>query len=107
MRGYRPIGNHHLDQMSETATRVPAPVKTQIPLCVDLDGTLVKSDTLHDSLLVFLRTHPGRVPALFAKLFQGKAAFKAYVADSVTPDIAHLPYNRKLLQYLQSERGRG
>src|SRR5215469_3006160 len=93
--------------MSETATRVPVPVETEIPLCVDLDGTLVKSDTLHDSLLIFVRTHPGRVLALLAKLFQGKAAFKAYLADSVTPDIAHLPYNRKLLQYLQGERARG
>ena len=93
--------------MSETVTRVPAPVQTQIPLCVDLDGTLVKSDTLHDSLLIFVRTHPALVPALFARVFQGKAAFKAYIADSVTPDVAHLPYNRKLLQYLQGERARG
>ena len=28
------------------------------PLCVDLDGTLVKSDTLVDSLLLLVRTRP-------------------------------------------------
>jgi 4-hydroxybenzoate polyprenyltransferase/phosphoserine phosphatase len=93
--------------MSEIAIPAPVPAKTLTPLCVDLDGTLVKSDTLHDSLLVFLRTYPMRVPALAARLLQGKAAFKAYVIDHVTPDVAHLPYNRKLLQYLQAEHGRG
>ena len=93
--------------MSETATAAPTPVETQIPLCVDLDGTLVKSDTLLDSLLILVRTHPRRVPGLLGKLLLGKAAFKTYVSDSVAPEVAHLPYNRKLLQYLQAERGRG
>jgi len=93
--------------MPEAITRATAPFETQIPLCVDLDGTLVKSDTLYDSLLVLLRTHPARMFPLFAKLFRGKAAFKAYVSDSVTPDVAHLPYNRTLLLYLQKEHARG
>lgn len=93
--------------MSESITRATAPVQTETPLCVDLDGTLVKSDTLHDSLLVLARTHPTKVFALFAKVFQGKAAFKAYVSDWVAPDVAHLPYNRKLLLYLQREHARG
>ena len=93
--------------MPETSIDAPTRVRTAIPLCVDLDGTLVKSDTLHDSLLVFLRTHPAKVPVLLRTLLQGKAAFKAYVAGAVTPDIAHLPYNRKLLLYLQTERARG
>ena len=30
----------------------------QRPLCVDLDGTLVKSDTLYDSLCVMLAVVP-------------------------------------------------
>jgi hypothetical protein len=47
--------------MPEAITRATAPFETQTALCVDLDGTLVKSDTLYDSLLVLLRTHPGKV----------------------------------------------
>jgi 4-hydroxybenzoate polyprenyltransferase/phosphoserine phosphatase len=77
------------------------------PLCVDLDGTLVKSDTLVDSLLVLTRTRPLRALALPGRLFQGKAAFKAYVTDQVQLDVTHLPYNRKLLQFLSEERRRG
>ena len=93
--------------MSEPSTRAIRIVQTQTPLCVDMDGTLVKSDTLHDSLLVFLRCHPRKSLELFGKLFRGKAAFKAYLFDSVVPDVAHLPYNRKLLHFLQSEHARG
>jgi len=77
------------------------------PLCVDLDGTLVKSDTLIDSLLVLVRTRPELLLRLPACLFKGKAAFKAYITESVSLDVAHLPYNRKVLQYLEEERGKG
>jgi 4-hydroxybenzoate polyprenyltransferase/phosphoserine phosphatase len=77
------------------------------PLCVDLDGTLVKSDTLVDSLLVMARKRPLRVLALPGQLLHGKAAFKAYVAERASLDVAHLPYNRKLLAFLAEERARG
>ena len=77
------------------------------PLCVDLDGTLVKSDTLIDSLLVLLRTHPRSALKTFRRVLDGKAAFKARVASIVSLDVAHLPYNRPLLEYLEQERGLG
>lgn len=93
--------------MAETYTGAAASVQKAAPVCVDLDGALVKSDTLHDSLLVLLRTRPAKLFGLIGKLFQGKAAFKAYVGSLVSPDVAHLPYNRKLLVYLQAEHARG
>jgi len=77
------------------------------PLCVDLDGTLVKSDTLVDSLLALARKRPLRAFGLARRLLHGKAAFKAYVAEQVQIDVAHLPYNRKLLAFLGEERARG
>ena len=82
-------------------------LRTKVPLCVDLDGTLVKSDTLVDSLLVLLRAHPWRALSLPGKVLAGKAAFKAYVTDSVSLDVTHLPYNRDLLHYLQAEHAKG
>jgi 4-hydroxybenzoate polyprenyltransferase/phosphoserine phosphatase len=86
----------------------PAPAAAELrPLCVDLDGTLVKSDTLIDSLLVLVRTRPLHAVYLPARVLRGKAAFKAYVTDEVTLDVAHLPYNRKLLQFLHQEQKRG
>lgn len=77
------------------------------PLCVDLDGTLVKSDTLVDSLLVLARTRPLLLLRLPGTLLRGKAGFKAFITSHVELDVAHLPYNRKLLHFLQQERARG
>jgi 4-hydroxybenzoate polyprenyltransferase len=74
---------------------------------VDLDGTLVKSDTLIDSLLVLARMRPKLLLGLPGRLLRGKASFKAYVTESISLDVAHLPYNRQVIQYLQQERGRG
>jgi len=84
-----------------------APSQAMRPLCVDLDGTLVKSDTLVDSLLALVRTHPGAVFELPGYLMEGKAAFKAFVTQSVSLDVAHLPYNQAVLQFLNQERARG
>ena len=77
------------------------------PLCVDLDGTLVKSDTLVDSLLLLVRTRP--LEALKAPLWalQGKANLKREVTARVTLNVEHLPYNRPLLEYLMAQRGEG
>ena len=77
------------------------------PLCVDLDGTLVKSDTLVDSLLALARYHPRLLLQLPGALLRGKAAFKACVTSHVELDVTHLPYNRKLLHFLQQEHARG
>ncbi len=77
------------------------------PLCVDLDGTLVKSDTLVDSLLVMVRTHPLdliKVPGWIAK---GKATLKAQVTERVTLNVSHLPYNKPLMAYLEQQHGTG
>jgi 4-hydroxybenzoate polyprenyltransferase len=85
----------------------PLASAAEVPLCVDLDGTLVKSDTLVDSLLVLIRTHPALVFKLPGRVLRGKASFKAFVTESVSLDVAHLPYNRPLLKYLQQERAQG
>jgi 4-hydroxybenzoate polyprenyltransferase/phosphoserine phosphatase len=76
-------------------------------LCVDLDGTLVKSDTLHDSALALARHHPAALLKIPGWLVQGKAALKRHLADAVQLDVAHLPYNRELLQYLEQQRCTG
>src|SRR6266481_3255289 len=78
-----------------------------LPLCVDLDGTLVKSDTLVDSALALARHHPGQLLKLPGWLLEGKAAFKRHIASTVSLDVTHLPYNRELLQYVQQQHANG
>jgi 4-hydroxybenzoate polyprenyltransferase/phosphoserine phosphatase len=76
-------------------------------LCVDLDGTLIKSDTLADSALALVRHHPSALLKFPGWLIQGKAALKQHIASTIQLDAAHLPYNRKLLQYLEQQQATG
>jgi 4-hydroxybenzoate polyprenyltransferase/phosphoserine phosphatase len=85
----------------------PLDIATLPALCVDLDGTLVKSDTLHDSALAVARHHPSALVNIPGWLAQGKAALKRHLANTVQLDVAHLPYNRELLQYLEQQRATG
>jgi 4-hydroxybenzoate polyprenyltransferase/phosphoserine phosphatase len=82
-------------------------ISTLPVLCVDLDGTLVKSDTLHDSALAVARHHPVALLKLPGWLLQGKAALKRHLAATVQLDVTHLPYNRELLQYLEQQHAIG
>jgi 4-hydroxybenzoate polyprenyltransferase len=85
----------------------PVEVQAERPLCVDLDGTLVKSDTFVDSLMVLARRHPLALLRTPSWAFKGKAYLKAQVASMVTLDAAYLPYNRPLLNYLRDEHAAG
>jgi len=79
-------------------------VPSAIPICVDLDGTLVKSDTFYDSLCLLLRSHPVAALKIPSWLLRGgKAHVKAQVAAIVELDAARLPYNMPLLHFLQQQ----
>ena len=93
--------------MSQVVSSPEVPVAALRPLCVDLDGSLVKSDTLIDSFLVLVRTQPALLFALPGRLLDGKAALKAFITAHIPLDVAHLPYNRKLVQFLHEEKARG
>ena len=77
------------------------------PLCVDLDGTLVKSDTLVDSVLVLARQSPGLLLSLPGWVAKGKASFKQKVSSHAHLDVAQLPYNQELLEYLREQHAQG
>lgn len=93
--------------LSQPGLQPAAPEVSRRPLCVDLDGTLVKSDTLTDSLLVLARTHPLWLLRVPFWLLGGKARLKAEVTARVSLDVRHLPYNLPLVEYLEVQRGEG
>ncbi len=79
-----------------------------LPICVDLDGTLIRSDLLIESLLLLVKRNPLYLfVAVFWLLRAGKAGLKARVAARVTLNPAVLPYNKDLLAWLKSERAQG
>lgn len=97
-----------------TEPRIPLPCSDQrvanvedLPLVVDLDFTLVNSDTLHETLLLVAARQPLRLMGLPALLARGKAAVKAHLAQLAIPDPVLLPYNPSVLDYVRTEVGRG
>lgn len=77
------------------------------PLCIDLDGTLVKLDTLHQALFLLLRRNPTALLSLPHWIRQGRAFTKNKVAQRIALHAEHLPYNHGLLEYLHNEKKKG
>ena len=63
-------------------------------VCVDLDGTLLASDILWESLILLIRTRPSRLFRLLFWLVRGKAHFKRQLAQCVKPNPELLPYRQ-------------
>ena len=80
---------------------------TQIPLCVDMDGTLLQTDTLLESLLVLLKAAPLSLFQIPRWLVQGRANLKHELADRVTLVVASLPVNAEFVEFLRVEQQSG
>jgi 4-hydroxybenzoate polyprenyltransferase/phosphoserine phosphatase len=80
---------------------------SDVPLVVDLDGTLLRTDTLHESTLVLLRGGPHRALSVLLWLTGGKARMKHEIAKRVALDVASLPYHEELVAWIGAERERG
>jgi 4-hydroxybenzoate polyprenyltransferase len=83
------------------------PLKEDIPLCIDLDGTLLLTDTLLESVVALLRRNPLYILLLPIWLLKGRANLKAQMAQRVSLDVSRLPYNQELLDMVSRERRRG
>lgn len=77
------------------------------PLCVDLDGTLVTTDTLWEGVMVLFRQRPWTVLVAPFWLLGGRARFKRAIAENARLDPATLPYRSELLEALRASRERG
>ena len=81
--------------------------ETAPPLCVDLDGTLIKSDSLYDAFFELVRRDPLQASQAPLWVLGGKARLKAEVARRAPLDPARLPYNKPLLRYLEDQQREG
>jgi 4-hydroxybenzoate polyprenyltransferase len=79
-----------------------------IPLCVDLDGTLTPIDTLEESLLSLAKAAPlALILLVFWLLRGGKAAMKREVAARAKYDVSLVPFNQSFLEWLTHEHACG
>jgi len=89
------------------AVRAGAPRLADLPLCVDLDGTLLTVDTLQESAMAALVADWRRALRLPGWLARGRARLKAELARRWKFDPALLPYDLFLLDYLRQQKARG
>ncbi|MCT4331783.1 UbiA family prenyltransferase [Paracoccus sp. YLB-12] len=78
-----------------------------VPLIVDMDGTLCRTDTLHEGVLGLMAQNPLQALRLPVWLRDGKAGFKRHVADRHLIDAATLPYDDDVLDLIQIARNEG
>ena len=81
--------------------------KNAYPLVVDLDGTLVHTDLLHESVLRLVRDKPYLVVLIPFWLLGGRAKLKKRLAGHVVLDVIALPYNLELIDWLEKQRTLG
>lgn len=79
----------------------------RVPLVVDLDGTLLRSDTLVESAFGLVKQSPSRFLMPLIWLREGKARLKTRLAEEVDLDVSVFPYDEEFLKFLQSESARG
>lgn len=79
----------------------------KLPLCVDLDGTLIKTDLLAESVLTLLKENPWNGIRVLSWLVRGRAFLKRQLASRVALTVEKLPYRLEVLQFLRSEHASG
>lgn len=78
-----------------------------VPLCVDLDGTVIKTDLLWESLWRLLHRAPLYGLAALAWWTRGRAYLKAQIARRIELDPRALPYRQPMIDFLRAEKAKG
>lgn len=89
------------------AGRTQQPDSQPLPLVVDLDGTLLLTDTLFEAVADHFRTRPLWTLLQMAMLPFGIAKGKAKLQRGADLDLETLPVNEEVLAYCQEARAAG
>ncbi len=85
----------------------PSIAHADLAFCVDLDGTLVRTDTLVELCLSMLRKAPWRIFFIPFWIMAGKACLKRKLSLFGTLQVENLPYRQDLLELLRAEASAG
>jgi 4-hydroxybenzoate polyprenyltransferase/phosphoserine phosphatase len=84
-----------------------AGAREPLPLCVDLDGTLLATDSLHELAFALARQRPLDLLRIPGWLAGGRASLKARLAERAILDASRLPYREEVLEALRAARAEG
>ena len=79
----------------------------KLPLFVDLDGTVIKTDLMFESILLLLKKNPLAVFLIPLWLLKGKAYLKHQLAQRVEIAVDLLPLNTEFIAYLRTQEAEG
>ena len=78
-----------------------------LPLIVDLDETLLRTDTLLEAIAHLASNRPAKLLVAIGALAKGRPAFKQAITEASDLDIAGLPARTDLVEWLRGEKSRG
>lgn len=76
-------------------------------ILIDLDGTLVATDTLWESLVLFFKKNPFNLFLMLLWVIKGKSVLKEKISETVIPDVRTLPYRTHILKKLKEHAAAG
>lgn len=77
------------------------------PLCVDCDGTLIRTDLLHESVFLVLKRAPWQLLLVPFWLMRGKAYMKLRLAQSSRFEWETIPLNEEVVALVKQARESG
>ena len=80
---------------------------SSLPLFVDLDGTLLKSDITLESMLLLIRKNFIYLLLIPVWLVRGRPYLKQQVAQRIDMQLDHLPVNQEFYCFLKQEKDKG
>jgi len=72
-----------------------------IPLVADLDGSLSRTDLLHEALILLIKKNPVVIFQCLLWLLKGRLYFKNRIFEQVQLHYESLPYNPEVLQFIK------
>lgn len=91
-----------------TLTRpVSLAAELPVPLVVDVDGTLIKSDLLHESVMQLAARHPLDLWRLVPWAAKGKQHLKCELAERVPLDVSNIPLREETVSLIRDAQAQG
>lgn len=81
--------------------------RAEPPLVVDVDGTLLRSDLLHETVMQFFATRPFEALRVIPWLAQGRATLKRKLAENADPHVETIPLRDETVALIREAQSEG
>jgi 4-hydroxybenzoate polyprenyltransferase/phosphoserine phosphatase len=78
-----------------------------IPLVVDVDGTLINTDLLQEAAIILFKKNPAYIFKAAVWLLKGRAYLKNKIFELVQLQYESLPYNKDVINFIEKEFSAG